>query len=82
MPSDPGKVSQSSDSGRSAWTENTVNPRIADNCRSFWQTQFGYLSLHIFILQCNLLDLQNFLQVAGAMDIWAQPYITLYPLLR
>ena len=70
------------DSSRSASTESTVNPRIADNRRSFWQTQFGYLSLHIFILQCNLLDLQDFFQVTGAMDVWAKPYITLYSLLR
>ena len=77
-----GDLSQSSDSGRSESRENTVNPRIADDCRSFWKTQFGYLGLDTFILQSNLLDLQNFFQVAGAMNIWAQPYITLYPLLR
>lgn len=30
--------------------EITVNPRIANDCRSLWQAQLGYLSLYIFIL--------------------------------
>ena len=79
IPSDPIKVSNSND--RRVSGENTVDPRVGDNCRSFWQTQFGYLGLYPFILQCNLLDQHDFLQVSRTMDVWAQSYITLYPLL-
>ena len=76
-PSDPSKVSHFNDC--SMWRENTVNPRIADDCRSLWQVQFGDLSLYSFILQCNLLDQQNFLPVTRTMDIWAQSDVALYP---
>ena len=79
IPSDPTLVSHANEC--SIWIENTVDPRIADDCRSFRQAQFGYLSLYSFILQCNLLDQQDFLPVARTMDIWTQSYIALYPLL-
>lgn len=79
IPSDPRKVSHPTSS--STLSENTVNPRIADDGRSLRQTQFGYLSLYSFILQCDLLDQQDLLPVARTMDIGAQSYIALYPLL-
>ena len=78
-PSDPSKVSHSHDC--SIWREDTVDPRIADDCRSLWQLQFGDLSLDSFILQCNLLDQQDFLPVTRTVDIWAQSDVALYPLL-
>lgn len=79
IPSDPVRVSHLNASR--VWREYTVDPRIGDNCRSFWQTQFGYLGLYPFILQCDPLDQHDFLQVSRTMDVWAQSYITLHPLL-
>lgn len=79
-PSDPRKVSHSNDFSSSR--DSTVDPRITNDCCSLWQTQFGYLSLHSLILQCNLLDQQDFLPFARTMDIWSQSYIALNPLLR
>lgn len=78
-PSDPRKVSLSNNSNVSK--ENTVDPRITDDCRSFWQTQLSYLSLYSFVLQRGLLDQQDFFPVARTMDIPAHSYVALYPLL-
>ena len=59
----------------------TVDPWIAEDCCAFWQTELGYLGLYSFILQCDLLDQQDFLPVARTVDIGAQANIALYSLL-